>query len=426
MQLSVYNNRLFFAAGDGSNYSSIYAPLPSLNQWHHIVAQRVGNNAASFKVFVNGQPASITVDNNGLTDGDIDADGVEALKIGSRIGSYDASYLKGDVRQVRLYRRLLDVNEILASYNNGCTAPPANTSQLVLWSPLDDGTGTTVKDLSSYNTTGTFTGSGLVWNYDVNYASCVDGSQSAICLPGAEQNNQQASASGYEEGNVYDYGFRIYNPRLAKFLSVDPLTRSYPMLTPYQFASNTPIAAIDLDGLEALITIKGTWWKNQIIKAIKDNDIERASYLAFKAISTTLDDIEFNSKAYAKADWKGNNPGTYNWSEKNPKGLTVVFDGNKSTTIFSIVENEKASHWYSDTFIEPIVEAFTGAEGGGFAFFTSDDDAMGIPIGYVRKGRADGLIDIKPLMDAIGASKDAATNGPADNILEGIGQIITA
>ena len=37
-----------------------------------------------------------------------------------------------------------------------------------------------------------------------------------------------------------------------EFLSVDPLTRSYPMLTPYQFASNTPIQAIDLDGLEAL------------------------------------------------------------------------------------------------------------------------------------------------------------------------------
>lgn len=34
---------------------------------------------------------------------------------------------------------------------------------------------------------------------------------------------------------------------------MDPLTRSYPELTPYQFASNTPIWAIDLDGLEALV-----------------------------------------------------------------------------------------------------------------------------------------------------------------------------
>jgi RHS repeat-associated protein len=49
---------------------------------------------------------------------------------------------------------------------------------------------------------------------------------------------------------IQDYGFRIYNPTIGKFLSVDPLTASYPMLTPYQFASNNPIVNIDLDGLE--------------------------------------------------------------------------------------------------------------------------------------------------------------------------------
>ncbi|WP_341836417.1 RHS repeat-associated core domain-containing protein [Chitinophaga pollutisoli] len=54
------------------------------------------------------------------------------------------------------------------------------------------------------------------------------------------------------EGSQQDYGFRIYDPRVAKFLSVDPLTKSYPHYTPYQFAGNTPIMAIDLDGAEEL------------------------------------------------------------------------------------------------------------------------------------------------------------------------------
>ena len=53
------------------------------------------------------------------------------------------------------------------------------------------------------------------------------------------------------EGNQQDYGMRIYDPRLGRFLSVDPLTKSYPELTPYQFASNKPINSIDLDGLES-------------------------------------------------------------------------------------------------------------------------------------------------------------------------------
>ncbi len=51
-------------------------------------------------------------------------------------------------------------------------------------------------------------------------------------------------------GTHYDYGFRIYNPRIAKFLSVDPLTKSYPFYSPYHFAGNSPIRFIDLDGLE--------------------------------------------------------------------------------------------------------------------------------------------------------------------------------
>ncbi|MBT2563802.1 AHH domain-containing protein [Pedobacter sp. ISL-68] len=56
-------------------------------------------------------------------------------------------------------------------------------------------------------------------------------------------------------GNQQDYGMRIYDPRIGKFLSVDPITKQYPELTPYQFASNTPIAAIDRDGLESAVMI---------------------------------------------------------------------------------------------------------------------------------------------------------------------------
>ena len=55
------------------------------------------------------------------------------------------------------------------------------------------------------------------------------------------------------ETGTQDYGMRIYNPAIARFLSVDPLTSKFAMLTPYQFASNTPILAVDLDGLEARV-----------------------------------------------------------------------------------------------------------------------------------------------------------------------------
>lgn len=52
------------------------------------------------------------------------------------------------------------------------------------------------------------------------------------------------------ESGAQDYGMRIYDGRLGRFLSIDPLTKSYPWLTPYQFSANSPIRFIDLDGAE--------------------------------------------------------------------------------------------------------------------------------------------------------------------------------
>ena len=60
------------------------------------------------------------------------------------------------------------------------------------------------------------------------------------------------------QGNEQDYGMRIYDSRLGKFLSVDPLTKDFPELTPYQFASNRPIEGIDQDGLEFISSFKST------------------------------------------------------------------------------------------------------------------------------------------------------------------------
>ncbi len=61
-------------------------------------------------------------------------------------------------------------------------------------------------------------------------------------------------------GSFQDYGMRMYDTRVCRFISKDPLTKKYPELTPYQFASNTPIMGIDLDGCELLPTNKA--WYN--------------------------------------------------------------------------------------------------------------------------------------------------------------------
>ena len=63
-------------------------------------------------------------------------------------------------------------------------------------------------------------------------------------------NGKEKDDEWKSDGNEYDYGMRVYDPRLCKFMSVDPLTKKYPELTPYQFASDRPIQFIDIDGKE--------------------------------------------------------------------------------------------------------------------------------------------------------------------------------
>ena len=56
------------------------------------------------------------------------------------------------------------------------------------------------------------------------------------------------------EGNL-DFGARIYNGRLGRFLSVDPLTTKYPDHSPFVFAFNNPLLFIDPDGRDNIVYI---------------------------------------------------------------------------------------------------------------------------------------------------------------------------
>jgi len=66
-------------------------------------------------------------------------------------------------------------------------------------------------------------------------------------------NGQEVDNEVKGDGNSLTFKYRAYDPRLGKFLSVDPLAPSYPWNSPYAFAENDVIRAIDLEGLEKWI-----------------------------------------------------------------------------------------------------------------------------------------------------------------------------
>ena len=116
------------------------------------------------------------------------------------------------------------------------------------------------------------------------------------------------------DGNQYDYGFRIYNPRLGKFLSVDPLTKEYPWYTPYQFAGNKPIWAIDLDGLEEWTTTGG-----QTVSGPYTHEYAKENGWTPKSQSNTSTEKSYLPPLLGdmklEEPWEKNKPKTYHWDE---------------------------------------------------------------------------------------------------------------
>lgn len=86
-------------------------------------------------------------------------------------------------------------------------------------------------------------------------------------------NNKENDTEVKGNGNQQDYGMRVYDPRLGKFQSIDPLTMEYPELTPYQFAGNTPIQAIDLDGAETWMQQVGVGLNQKSKMRIHNNEL---------------------------------------------------------------------------------------------------------------------------------------------------------
>jgi RHS repeat-associated protein len=58
----------------------------------------------------------------------------------------------------------------------------------------------------------------------------------------------------------YDYfGARYYDTELGRWLAVDPLADSYPKWSPYSYAGNNPLNAVDINGME-WVFIPGYGW----------------------------------------------------------------------------------------------------------------------------------------------------------------------
>ncbi|MBN2727738.1 MAG: hypothetical protein JXR53_00785 [Bacteroidales bacterium] len=109
-------------------------------------------------------------------------------------------------------------------------------------------------------------------------------------------NGQEQDNEIYGDGNSLEFKYRIYDPRLGRFMSVDPLFREYPWNSTYAFAENDVIRAIDLEGAEKFISICYDGKQSSVLE-VPDEEVTKGGILYIN-FSTALGLIYGMSSVY--------------------------------------------------------------------------------------------------------------------------------
>ncbi len=89
-------------------------------------------------------------------------------------------------------------------------------------------------------------------------------------IQGKEKDNELAG-----NGNAYDFGARILDPRVGRWLSTDPMADQFPSVSSYNAMGNNPVMMVDPDGKATLWAplLSGTTYAGQIIEITTSGQI---------------------------------------------------------------------------------------------------------------------------------------------------------
>jgi RHS repeat-associated protein len=165
------------------------------------------------------------------------------------------------------------------------------------------------------------------------------------------------------EGNSYDFGARIYDSRIGRWLSVDPMAKEYPRLTDYCFVGNNPIRFIDPDGKRIIPSdVNGTQGESgnstQEVSAAYLND-------ALHAVLTP-----------ALANWFDKTWGTDSNGVSGYGTFNSVSEKQSAAAQFQAIINTTTDQNIK-VFAAGLFEAVLGDEDVMFTYFANDQDSNG-------------------------------------------------
>ena len=129
-------------------------------------------------------------------------------------------------------------------------------------------------------------------------------------------NGQEMDEEVYGKGSTYGYEARIYDSRIGRWWSVDPFRQNYSEISPYTFALNTPIWAMDPDGnIVVFPNKKSERTFNRLYNAANDETKAKLDVLKNSDVVYNI-----NTQAYLQ----GRNGGTqYNFEQQR---LDILVD----------------------------------------------------------------------------------------------------
>ncbi|CAF3542333.1 unnamed protein product [Rotaria socialis] len=114
-------------------------------------------------------------------------------------------------------------------------------------------------------------------------------------------------------GNSLDFGARVYDSRVGRFFSVDPLAKSFAWNSPYTYAENDVIRCIDLDGLEKVVVFGGA--------DLMNTGLSKTTIQTADDIKKFSDDhgLGYDVKTFNVAPWNPSHGTAFQWIKDNYK-----------------------------------------------------------------------------------------------------------
>lgn len=141
-------------------------------------------------------------------------------------------------------------------------------------------------------------------------------------------------------GNSYDFGARMYNPKVGTFLSTDNYKAKYPDISPYVSFINNPNSFVDKSGDTVTITVFGNSVGTTMINLYSASEIKANPKLKGKQIEVPVYEVTVTNENGSTATYFYTRI-SYRGSASDPTTATkdVTYNVNKETNVQGVIKS---------------------------------------------------------------------------------------